>query len=188
MSNSQMVFDGFKVVDGVTYMVCLIPVSGEMANMIPKAQVLQDSACPATPPVVNIPAKAQPRKPRKPRTPKATLAVSPPIGQVNNTPAAPAVSSAAPVTPASVEKPMSANALKVVEQLRAKGCKTCMPYESVFTYRQWVKRGYQVKKGEHGIKVTTFKEITVTENGEEKKIRKPWTAVVFCKCQVEKMA
>jgi hypothetical protein len=183
MSNSQMVFDGFKVVDGVTYMVCLIPVSGEMANMIPKNQVLQDSACPATPPVVDIPEKA--RKPRKPRTPKATLAVSPPIGQVNNTPAAPA---AAPVTPASVEKPMSANALKVVEQLRAKGCKTCMPYESVFTYRQWVKRGYQVKKGEHGIKVTTFKEITVTENGEEKKIRKPWTAVVFCKCQVEKMA
>jgi len=175
MSNSQMVFDGFKVIDGVTYMVCLIPVSGEMAN------ILQDAACPATPPVVNIPEKA--KKPRKPRTPKTkqTLAVSPPIGQVNNPPATPTA------TPATGGKPMSANALKVVEQLRAKGCKTCMPYESVFTYKQWAQKGYQVKKGEHGIKVTTFKETVITENGEEKRIRKPWTAVVFCKCQVERV-
>ena len=184
MSNAQMVFDGFKVVDGITYMVCLIPVSGEMANMIPKAQVLQDATCPAAPPVVNIPEKA--RKPRKPRTPKTkqTLAVSPSISQVDNTPAVtPAI---VHVTPAPGGKPMSANALKVIEQLRAKVCKSCMPYESVFTYKQWAQKGYQVKKGEKGIKVTTFKEITVTENGEEKKIRKPWTAVVFCKCQVEK--
>jgi N-terminal domain of anti-restriction factor ArdC len=62
------------------------------------------------------------------------------------------------------------------------------PRENVFTYHAWRALGRQVRRGEHGIKVTTFVPMTkkTGENdpntGEEKKVpigKRAWTATVF---------
>lgn len=76
----------------------------------------------------------------------------------------------------------SANAAIVEAALANRGC-SCKPYQDVFTYRQWLNAGYVVKKGEHGIKIKTIREV----EEEGKKVRKPWTAVVFCRCQVKRV-
>jgi antirestriction protein ArdC len=63
-----------------------------------------------------------------------------------------------------------------------------LPRENVFTYHAWRALGRQVRRGEHGVKVTTFVPMekktgeTDPETGEEKRIklgRRAWTAVVF---------
>jgi len=56
------------------------------------------------------------------------------------------------------------------------------PRENVFTYNAWRALGRQVRRGEHGVKVTTFVPMTKKdkETGEEKSIGKhAWTATVF---------
>ena len=62
------------------------------------------------------------------------------------------------------------------------------PRENVFTYHAWRALGRQVRRGEHGVKVTTFVPMdkktgeTDPESGEEKRIRlgnRAWTATVF---------
>jgi hypothetical protein len=65
----------------------------------------------------------------------------------------------------------------------------CQPYIDVFTYNRWTAQGYHVKKGEHGIHISTFVPIKKqNENGEVKIVgRVPKTSVVFCRCQVEKI-
>lgn len=70
-----------------------------------------------------------------------------------------------------------------VESARTCGCKA---YESVFTYNRWRAMGYQVRKGEHGIKIGTFAPVT---DKETKEIigKRPWTSTVFCRCQVDKI-
>src|SRR6059058_3036006 len=67
------------------------------------------------------------------------------------------------------------------------------PRENVFTYHAWRALGRQVRRGEHGVKVTTFVSIRAKEDkdgiatndvdGTDKPkrggFRRPWTATVF---------
>jgi antirestriction protein ArdC len=61
------------------------------------------------------------------------------------------------------------------------------PRENVFTYHAWRALGRQVRRGEHGVKVTTFVPVQRKtgeldpDTGKEKTVadRRPWTAVVF---------
>jgi hypothetical protein len=67
------------------------------------------------------------------------------------------------------------------------------PRENVFTYHAWRALGRQVRRGEHGVKVTTFVSIAGKEDkdgvvtndadGTDKPkrgaTRRPWTATVF---------
>ena len=62
------------------------------------------------------------------------------------------------------------------------------PRENVFTYHAWRALGRQVRRGEHGVKVTTFVPVDSktdaaedAENGEQKNRRfsRPWSATVF---------
>jgi hypothetical protein len=57
------------------------------------------------------------------------------------------------------------------------------PRENVFTYQAWRALGRQVRRGEHGVKVSTFIDCqskeTDRDTGERKIIRRPWTTTVF---------
>ena len=64
------------------------------------------------------------------------------------------------------------------------------PRENVFTYNAWRALGRQVRRGEHGVKVTTFipvrdKESPVKAHGADgldgprHRTSRPWTATVF---------
>jgi hypothetical protein len=62
------------------------------------------------------------------------------------------------------------------------------PRENVLTYEAWRALGRQVRRGEHGVKVTTFVPMDKKtgevdpDTGEEKRVklgRRAWTAVVF---------
>jgi len=70
-----------------------------------------------------------------------------------------------------------------------RGC-TCEAYKDWFTYNRWQAQGFQVQKGEHGIKLTTYVPITKTdkETGERVVVgKRPRTTSVFCRCQVKKI-
>lgn len=60
-----------------------------------------------------------------------------------------------------------------------------LPRENVLTYHAWQALGRQVKKGQHGVQITTWipvsKKVTDPETGEEKKdtFRRPKLATVF---------
>lgn len=63
------------------------------------------------------------------------------------------------------------------------------PRENVFTFQAWKALGRAVRRGEHGVKITTFiesksREIN-KETGESKLIRRPWTTTVFHVSQTE---
>ncbi len=62
------------------------------------------------------------------------------------------------------------------------------PRENVFTYNAWRALGRQVRRGEHGVKVTTFIPVRDKDNPEEstgengkarRRTSRPWTATVF---------
>ncbi len=65
------------------------------------------------------------------------------------------------------------------------------PRENVFTFQAWKALGRYVRKGQHGVKIATVKNVTkkVTdkETGEEKleAYSIPWTATVFHISQTE---
>jgi N-terminal domain of anti-restriction factor ArdC len=63
------------------------------------------------------------------------------------------------------------------------------PRENVFTFEAWKALGRYVRKGEHGVKVTTFIECTKAnkETGEKESFRRPWTTTVFHISQTEEM-
>lgn len=66
-----------------------------------------------------------------------------------------------------------------------------IPRENVLTYHAWRAVGRQVRKGEKGVKVTTWIPMTKTdkETGEKQKIgRKPWNATVFHISQTDPIA
>lgn len=81
------------------------------------------------------------------------------------------------------------NAAQAIAQLHELGgCKAkCEPYDDMFTYNRWQAQGYQVRKGEHGahlgVIITTSQE---DETGKVIRQSRPWTTVVFCRCQVER--
>ena len=66
----------------------------------------------------------------------------------------------------------------------------CEPYRDVFTYQRWQAQGYQVRKGEHGVRITTWIDASEKRNetepeAERKTYRLPRSVVVFCRCQVD---
>jgi len=67
----------------------------------------------------------------------------------------------------------------------------CEPYRDVFTYQRWQAQGFQVRKGEHGVRITTWieasekREPEAEPEAERKVYRLPRAVVVFCRCQVD---
>jgi hypothetical protein len=63
------------------------------------------------------------------------------------------------------------------------------PRENVFTFQAWKALGRVVRRGEHGVKITTFIESKSKEidkdTGEPKLIRRPWVTTVFHVSQTE---
>jgi hypothetical protein len=63
------------------------------------------------------------------------------------------------------------------------------PRENVFTFDAWKALGRVVRRGEHGVKVTTFIESKSKEidrdTGERKLVRRPWSTTVFHISQTE---
>jgi N-terminal domain of anti-restriction factor ArdC len=61
------------------------------------------------------------------------------------------------------------------------------PRENVFTFQAWKALGRVVRRGEHGVKVTTFIECTKEnkETSEKESFRRPWTTTVFRISQTE---
>ena len=80
-----------------------------------------------------------------------------------------------------------ANWPTIIDGFMAKGIPVdqIRPRENVFTYHAWRALGRQVRRGEHGVKVTTYvsadKKTGETDTAEEKRIgiSRPWTATVF---------
>ncbi len=83
-----------------------------------------------------------------------------------------------------------ANWPAIIQGFTAKGIPEAdiRPRENVFTYHAWRALGRQVRRGEHGVKVTTFVPMDKKTGeidpatGEEKKVklgRRAWTATVF---------
>lgn len=71
------------------------------------------------------------------------------------------------------------------------------PRENVFTYNAWRALGRQVRRGEHGVKVSTFIPMdkktgeTDAETGDEKRVqlgKRAWTATVFHISQTDPIA
>ena len=63
------------------------------------------------------------------------------------------------------------------------------PRENVFRFNAWKALGRVVRRGEHGVKVTTFIDCTSketdTDTGKRKSFRRPWTTTVFHVSQTE---
>ena len=80
------------------------------------------------------------------------------------------------------------NAEVLVATAEIKGCQ-CKPYVNWFTYRRWFAQGYQVQKGEKGIKLTSWIPITKKdeEGNEISAGRRPKGYTVFCQCQVKEI-
>ena len=83
-----------------------------------------------------------------------------------------------------------ANYAAILQGFAAKGIpeSEILPRENVFTYHAWRALGRQVRRGEHGVKVTTFVSMEKKsgevdpDTGEEKRVklgRRAWTVVVF---------
>ena len=77
------------------------------------------------------------------------------------------------------------NSIILAQASESRGC-TCEPYRDWFTYNRWSVQGFQVQKGEHGVKLSTFVPVTKKVDGEDKVTgSRPWTTTVFCRCQVK---
>ena len=69
-----------------------------------------------------------------------------------------------------------------------RGC-SCKAYSDWFTYNRWAAQGYQVRKGEHGIRLTTLIQ-TYKRNDDGDRVpsgSRPKGVSVFCRCQVDKV-
>lgn len=66
-----------------------------------------------------------------------------------------------------------------------------LPRENVFTYQAWQALGRQVRRGENGVRVSTWVPVTKKDpdTGEKKDDgKRPWTAVVFHVSQTDPIA
>lgn len=71
------------------------------------------------------------------------------------------------------------------EAAAQRGC-NCQPYADWYTYERWLAQGYQVQRGQHGIKLATYREFLVDKDDPSKGTRStPWHSTVFCRCQVQ---
>jgi hypothetical protein len=92
------------------------------------------------------------------------------------------------------------NFVPIIQEFAARGIPVddIRPRENVFTYHAWRALGRQVRKGEHGVRVTTFVPMTQRDkdqpidsaSGEARKFTtmRPATAVVFHVCQTDPVA
>ena len=84
-----------------------------------------------------------------------------------------------------------ANVPAIIAGFTAKGIPEAdiKPRENVFTFDAWKALGRVVRRGEHGVKITTFIESKSKEidkdTGEPRLIRRPWTTTVFHISQTE---
>ncbi len=63
------------------------------------------------------------------------------------------------------------------------------PRVNVFTYDAWKAQGRQVRKGEHGVKVVTFVEMSrQSDDGEPETWRHPRTTTVFHVSQTDEVS
>ena len=77
------------------------------------------------------------------------------------------------------------NAAALIHASEQRKCR-CEPYLDWFTYKRWRAQGYRVRKGEHGIHLITFIPVIREQDGQRLQVgSRPWTSVVFCRCQVE---
>lgn len=62
-----------------------------------------------------------------------------------------------------------------------------IPRVNIFTYNAWKAKGRQVKRGEHGVKITTVIPIKIKDEdtGEEKRAKKMKKTTVFHISQTE---
>jgi len=70
---------------------------------------------------------------------------------------------------------------------RERGC-SCRAYVDYFTYNRWKAQGFQVQKGEHGVKLTTYITTYKTDPVTGEKVpsgKRPRTVSVFCRCQTK---
>lgn len=74
-----------------------------------------------------------------------------------------------------------ANAAALFAAAHERGC-GCEPYVDWFTYGRWQAQGYQVQRGEHGVRLPT---IVHSEDDEGNERRWARSSVVFCRCQVK---
>ena len=81
------------------------------------------------------------------------------------------------------DRTSTANFQIVALAAAARGC-SCEPYVDWFTYRRWQAQGFQVQRGQHGVKLTTWIPVIDKETGEQTG-KRPRTASVFCRCQVK---
>jgi len=81
-----------------------------------------------------------------------------------------------------------ANAEALLVTAESKGCQ-CMPYQDWFTYQRWLAQGFQVQRGEHGVKLTSWVEIIKkgTDGNEIVTGRRPKSYTAFCRCQVQRI-
>jgi len=80
-----------------------------------------------------------------------------------------------------------ASELILLDAARERDC-SCQPYVDWFTYKRWRAQGFQVQKGEHGIKLTTYIPKFKTDPDTGEKVpdgTRPWYTTVFCRCQVK---
>jgi antirestriction protein ArdC len=84
-----------------------------------------------------------------------------------------------------------ANYPAIIEGFMAKGIAATAinPRVNVFTYRAWQALGRTVRKGEHGVRVTTFAEYQTEDRvtGEKQTHKRPWHTTVFHESQTEPM-
>jgi antirestriction protein ArdC len=66
----------------------------------------------------------------------------------------------------------------------------CEAYRDIYTYARWQAQGMQVRKGEHGTKISTYAPITAKDDAGQTVVvgKRPWTSTVFCRHQVEPKA
>lgn len=79
-----------------------------------------------------------------------------------------------------------ANDLIVYTEFSARGI-DAIPRVNVFTYSGWLAKGRQVRKGEHGVKITTYIPVRKrdSETGELSESLRPRVCTVFHVSQTE---
>jgi len=77
-----------------------------------------------------------------------------------------------------------ANAMLLIKAAESRGC-GCKPYRDWYTYRRWLAQGYQVRKGEHGVRIGIIVTTEQEEDGNKVTKSRPWGTTVFCRCQVD---
>ena len=79
------------------------------------------------------------------------------------------------------------NAATLQGAAAARGCQ-CEPYNDWYTYARWQAQGFQVRKGEHAARLPCFAPVTRKDPTTGETViagKRPWTAYVFCRHQVD---